>query len=395
MTTSTLQATHLEAVLDAVYAWSRAQNYRGYDKHDALNSPVLSALLGWAKWPRLLAIQTVMRLPFDVRSSLGVPKVYNPKGLALFAQGLLDRYQYNGDPRHLQEAEQLLSILLDLHSPGRWAGPCWGYAYPWQDLGFFAPAHTPNAVVTSFVCETLLDAYEITGRNSYLDTVVSATNFFTHNLTVLKDNDDELCLSYMPLRMSMRVMDVSILIGAVLARCDRLCGKSTHRDTAYRLVNYVVRRQTSEGAWFYTDPPYDSPIRHDNYHTGFILDSLHRFHTTVGEQTFSTAYDIGLKFYAAKLFNQDGSPRWMSDCDYPHDVHGAAQGILTFSRHAERFPDLAEHIALWALEHLYCPEGRFYYQQTARDKKRFTFLRWCNGWMVRALAHLLRERFSV
>jgi hypothetical protein len=38
-------------------------------------------------------------------------------------------------------------------------------------------------------------------------------------------------------------------------------------------------------------------------------------------------------------------------------------------------------------------EGRFYYQQTRFYTKKFTFLRWCNAWMCRALAsHLLHSR---
>jgi len=83
----------LDAVLDQVYAWSRTQGWRGWNKHDGLNSPILLALLGWGKWPRMIAIQGVMRFPVNLRPWLLTPKTYNPKGLALFVQGLLDRYR--------------------------------------------------------------------------------------------------------------------------------------------------------------------------------------------------------------------------------------------------------------------------------------------------------------
>jgi hypothetical protein len=39
---------------------------------------------------------------------------------------------------------------------------------------------------------------------------------------------------------------------------------------------------------------------------------------------------------------------------------------------------------------MYDPAGRFHYQETRWYRKRFTLLRWCNAWMARALAHLLR-----
>ena len=378
----------LDAVLDQVYAWSRTQDWRGWNKHDGLNSPILRALLGWGKWPRMIAIQGVMRFPVNLRPWLLTPKTYNPKGLALFVQGLLDRYRVHPKPEYLDEAKSLLALLEQLRSPGRWSGTCWGYHYPWRDPGFYAPTNTPNAVVTSFVCEAFLDAYRVTGHERYLKTVREVIPFFLHDLTVLKETPTERCLAYMPLPMRMRVMDVSILIGSVIASWGSLSGDARWQPQAERLTRYVVNRQTADGAWFYTDPPGDSHIRHDNYHTGFILDALERYMTATGDRQWQGRYDAGLAFYAEHLFNADGSPRWMSDCDYPHDIHGAAQGILTFSRHRDSRPGFAERVAVWALAKMYHPDGRFYYQLAPRYTKRFTLLRWCNGWMARALAAL-------
>jgi hypothetical protein len=187
-------------------------------------------------------------------------------------------------------------------------------------------------------------------------------------------------------------MDVSILIGAVLTRYSAVTGDSEFARDAERLVTYVVRRQTPAGAWFYTDPPQDSPVKHDNYHTGFILDALSEYMHFTDDGRFQDVYQRGLQFYAEKLFNKDGSPRWTSDKDYPHDVHGAAQGIITFSRHASEYPGLAQRIATWSLDNLYSGRGYFYYQQRRHYTTRFTFMRWCNAWMARALARLLSHQ---
>ena len=376
----------IETVLDQLYNYSRQQAWRGHNKHDGLNSPLLKATLGWSKWPRLVAIQGVMRFPVNLRPLLLQPKVYNPKGLALFAMGLFDRYRVSNEPAQLAEAEQLLALLEKQSSPGNWSGRCWGYHYPWQDPGFYAPSNTPNAVVSCFVCEAFLEGYRVTQNHHYLDIVASCLQFLLNDLTPLKDQGDELCLGYMPMPMSMRVMDVSILIGTVIAQYNALSGEHGHQQTAERLVRYVINQQTDYHAWWYTDPPSDSRISHDNYHTGFILDALQRYMDATGDTQWQAHYNNGLKFYAEKLFNDDGSPRWMHDVDYPHDIHGAAQGILTFSRHHQAYPGLAEKITEWSLANMYHPEGRFYYQQTKHYTKRFTLLRWCNGWMARALA---------
>ena len=383
----------LEEILEAVWMWSEAQGFKGWNKHDGLNSPILKALLGWGKWPRILAIQGVMRFPVNVRPLLLVPKTYNPKGLALFAMGSLDRYRATGEPRHLERAERLLGLLMELRSPGRWSGNAWGYHYPWQDLGFYAPADTPNAVVTAFVCEAFLDAFRLTRKEFYLEVAESASQFFLNDLTVLLDEPERLCLAYMPLPMKMRVMDVSILVGAVLAQVGALRGWEELLQEARRLVGYVVSNQTDYGAWYYTDPPEDSPVKHDNYHTGFILDALWRYMEATGDWAWRGSYEKGLEFYADRLFNDDGSPRWMSDKDYPHDVHGAAQGILTFSlaaMHGYDYCELANRILGWTLRNLYSGSGRFFYQKRACYTKRFTLLRWCNAWMFKALSKHFR-----
>ncbi|VAW72303.1 hypothetical protein MNBD_GAMMA12-1706 [hydrothermal vent metagenome] len=382
----------LQQTLDTAYQWSRTQSYQGYNKHDALNSPILKLLMGWSKWPRMLAIQGVMRFPINLRPYLMTHKSYNPKGLALIIQGLLRRYQTSQQTEYLEEAEQLLQLLIELRSntDTQWQGTCWGYHYPWQDPGFFAPSKMPNAVVTCFVCEAFLDAYRVTQKQQYLDTVSSALTFFNRHLTILKDTEQELCYSYMPVKMSMRVMDVSILIAAVMMQYSQLSANQSLEQKATRLARYVIKQQTKEGAWFYTDPPQDSHIRHDNYHTGFILDALARYHSSGPAQCWHQEYSLGLKFYLENLFNPDGSPRWMSDCNFPHDIHGAAQGIITFSRHCADpnplYAEMAQNIFHWALNNMYHPQGRFYYQQGAWRIKKFTLLRWCNAWMMRAMA---------
>ncbi len=378
----------LDHILDQVYMWSSDRQFRGHNKHDALNSPILRTLLGWSKWSRLFAIQSVMRFPINVRSLLFIPNSYNPKGLSLFIRGLLYRYQSHQREIHLVEAQNLLNLLLKLRSPGNWSGICWGYHYPWQDLGFYAKTNTPNAVVTCFVCEAFLDAYRETKEPKFLDTVGKAIEFLLNDLVELKNSPTELCLSYMPMPMKMRVMDVSILIGSVISQYCVLSNKMEHMNNSKRLVNYVVNQQTDYGAWYYTDPSEDSHIKHDNYHTGFILDALWKFIQATNDNTYLNAYLLGLEYYAKSLFNKDGAPRWMSDKDYPHDIHGAAQGIITFSRHLDTYPELSQRIASWAINNMYNDCGRFYYQQTSVYIKRFTLLRWCNAWMALALATL-------
>ena len=384
----------IEELLRTTLAWSRAQLYLEHTKHDALNSPLLNKLFGRTRPGRIFVTQAVMRFPLNVRPLLGVAKSHNPKGLALFASSLLDIYVSFGDQEDLAEAERILAMLLNLRSPGAWHGNSWGYQYPWQDLGFFAPSGTPNAVVTAFVCEAFLRAFLVTGKEEYLSVVSSAAEFFLNDLTVLKSDADEFCVGYMPLPMKMRVMDVSILVAAVLAQLNGIRPDARFASTARRLTTFVIHRQTEDGAWYYTDPPSASPVKIDNYHTGFILDALLRVMQGLPTQEWRANYDRGVGFYATNLFNQDGSPRWMSAKNFPHDIHGAAQGILTFgqAQNAKAYPEMAPNILEWATSRMYHADGRFYYQENRFFIKKFTFMRWCNAWMCRAMASYLHNR---
>jgi len=376
-------------VWDEVSTYSATHNFTGYNKHDGLNSPILKSIFGHTKWTRIIAIQGVMRLPFNIRPLLFVKKALNPKGISLFLRSYLNIYSIDSHNVHLDTIHSLIATLVSTRVKTI-SGYAWGYHYPWQDLGFFAPAGTPNAVVTSFVCNSLLHAYTITNDESLLRMVKESIEFFLNDLTTLKNEDDELCLSYMPLPMKMRVMDVSILIGSVIVKYYKFSGDDTYNKPADRLVNYVVNQQTDCGAWFYTDPPKDSHITHDNYHTGFILDALWDYMHASGNFDAMPKYEKGLTFYAENLFELDGAPRWMSNKQFPHDVHGSAQGVITFSRHDQEFPGLSRRIASWGLDNLYSGDGRFYYQKERFHTKTFTLMRWCNAWMAFALSQQLQ-----
>ena len=132
-------------------------------------------------------------------------------------------------------------------------------------------------------------------------------------------------------------MDVSALAGALAARVGALTGDADLIREGGRLVRYVVSKQTDYGAWYYADPPSASHITHDNYHTGFILDAILQYGLSAGSDEFEAAYRRGIEFYERRLFEPNGAARFMSDRLYPIDIHGCAQGIITFSLQQRHF----------------------------------------------------------
>lgn len=382
-------------VLDRVLQTARADRYEGYSKHDGLNSPLLARVAGGSRLTRLAAIQVVTRSPVDIRPLVGVRKARNPKGLSLFARALLARHRMTGSASDAAQARELLDWLIDHPSAG-FDGLCWGYPYPWQDVGFFAPRHFPNRVVTSFVGQALLDGYETLHEDRYLDAATRAVSFLLGAPKTLLEDEDRRCVSYVPdPAIDWIVMDVSALSGALAARAGAITGDCELIREGGRLVRYVVSKQTDYGAWFYSDPPSASHITHDNYHTGFILDAILSYGLSAGSSEFDDAYRRGIEFYENRLFEPSGAARFMNDRLYPIDIHGCAQGIITFSlqqRHLGTGAATAGRVLGWTVSNMWDPSsGWFYYQRRRGYRTSIRELRWCQGWMSWALASYLEN----
>ena len=364
--------------------------YAGYSKFDALESPLVRALsFGW--WPfRLLWTQVVTRSPFNLRPLLQVRPGVNPEAPALFARANLDCLEAGLQGPFGDRARTCLDWLLahDASSVGSYHGRCWGYHHAWQSPGFYQPPHHPNCYMTTIVSGALLHGYRVLERQEYLDAARSAADFILRDLPVFHEDAEEKCIAYVPdMRAQFRVINVNALAAATLAQVGASTGEPELLEQARKLMAYVASQRTPYGAWYYTVDPRQSLVTHDNYHTGMILDALLAYEHATGDTHFHADYDLGLDYYRRELFLLDGAPKWTNARIWPHDIHGSAQGTLTFALAGDL--DTAERIAAWALDHLYKGDGDFGYQRGRRVTKRFTLLHWCNGWMVRAMAALL------
>ncbi len=379
---------HNLILLDLLHAAAR-KDYQGYSKFDALNSPLLKELSFNSKWLRLLYTQLVKAMPLHVRPLLKVAESRNPKGIALFARAYFSLYRQTGREDLLRRGEQLVQWLCDHPSPGH-ENLCWGYNFVWQNTIFLQNEFEPNAVVTVFVGEALLHAHRLTASPAYLRAARSVAAFLLDDLPVLQESAHEMALAYVLRRVDAVVLNNQVLISAFLVKLWKQTGEKELLDASVRLMNYTVNRVTPYHAWFYTEPPKKSPISHDNYHTGGILDGLLEFFEATGDDRFQTIYWKGLDFYHRNLFEPDGAPRWMYNRRFPYDVHGAAQGILSFkkaARHEPAYAGRAACVADWAIEHLYRPRTHdFRYRQGGFFRWNYSLMRWCNAWMARALA---------
>jgi rhamnogalacturonyl hydrolase YesR len=388
------ESTYGKICLEVLQA-AKEHGYAGYSKFDALNSPLLQSLSLNNKWLRLILTQGVNQFPFHIRPLLGVRKSRNPKGIALFARAHLFLYSVTGDEAHKDAAETLLQWLIENKAKGS-THASWGYNFVWQNTLFLQRENEPNCVVSVFAGEAFVHAYRVLKDEAYLLVARDVADFIVKELPVLFSSEDEIAIGYVMRDVRWVVLNINALAGAFLAKVWAHTREQGLAGYCEKLVRYTVNRRTPYHAWYYSHPKEKSPIQHDNYHTGGILDALLEYFEETGDGQYMDVYWKGLAYYQNHLFEPDGAPRWMNNRKYPFDVHGAAQGVISFAkagRHEAAFLPQAEKIADWSVANLYRRQTRdFAYRRGRFMTWNYSLMRWCNAWMSRALGELLSAR---
>lgn len=386
-TSDAVETVAAGVVCDRALDWAEDRDFAGYDPYDGLNSPYVDRVA--TNWlTRLVCLHAVNKAPVDLRPVLDVPAERNPKGVALFAMASLNRYRVTGRRGDRQRAARLLRWLDDNRSPG-YDEAAWGYNFDWQNgRKFFLPAYHPSIVVTVFGGRAFLSYYEVTGEPWALDVARSAAAFVRTHINRETVDGTEV-FTYTP-HDSFVLVNTNALAAGFFHRLAGHTGDESLAARARTLFEFVVDAQADSGGWYYAVPADESHLSHDNFHTGFVLESLYEYASDCPEgHPASEAYRTGMRFYREQLFDDDGAPRFESDQRYPYDAHAAAQGILTFvQRGAERDHRLARDIYRWSLRNLFDDDGYFYRRVGRVLTDETPYMRWSQAWMCRALSAL-------
>ncbi len=380
----------VEDILQETLNWSEVRGYKGYSKYDALNSPLLFSISEDKRNLRRFFSLVVSHSPINIRRFVGVKKDLNPKGLALFSRTYFNLYRLNNQKINLVKGLRIINYLIGISQKKKYSGHCWGYDHHWQNGSFYAPKYSPNSVVTINVGEALIDAFELVGNDFFLHSAESIISFIQNDLTVIEETKENKCVSYIP-GSDWRVINVNAMISSYLARLYKITSNQEYKKLASKHMNWVIDKQTNEGAWYYSSPKESASIGIDNYHTGFVLDSLLNYMSYTGDYTHKKKYIKALNYYRDNLFLEDGHPKWENDKIYPADTHSSAQGIITFSLASSLDSDSlsqSKKILDWSINNMFA-KGRFYYQKNKRWTKKFTLMRWCQAWMSFALSVFL------
>ena len=275
---------------------------------------------------------------------------------------------------------------------------CWGYPYPWQDVGFFAPRDFPNRVVTSFVGQALLDGYETLQRRSLPrrrrargpvparrpEDAVRGRRPLVPQLRARPEPSTG--SSWTSRRWSGRWRPGSARSPATLTSSARAAGSSAtwSRSRPTTAPGSTPSRRRPATSPTTTTTPASSSTRSCSYGLA------------TGSDEFESAYHRGIEFYDQRLFEPDGAARFMSDRALPDRhprVRAGGHHVLAPAavlRRRRRRPPRRCCDGRWTT----CGIRRAGGSTTsgAGDyRTRIRELRWCQGWMSWALASYLEN----
>ena len=366
--------TSIRAASAALDAWIEDNDFRGWDPHDGLNSPILHALSFGSRNIGIAWLQMVKRSPVNIRPLLLVPKGHNPKAMGLF----LASYARKRD----RERVGFFVDWLEKNAAAGYHGAAWGYNFDWPNRDLFAPRGTPTIVNTSFIGLAFLDLREELEAKGTM-VARSACEFVLRDLNRHAPADDEICFSYTPIDRR-QVHNANVLGAWLLAETWKRTGDDELAVAALAAARFTARRQRSDDMWPYGERSRDSWT--DNFHTAYVLVALRHIGAALRSAEFDDVVGRGYEAWKKTMITPDGIPKYYADRLYPIDAHCVAQTILTFIEFGDI--DQAIRVAEWSIQNMQERDGHFDYQVHRHYRIRIPYMRWCQAWMQRALTEL-------
>ena len=389
---------------NALKHYCESEDFKGWDPYDGLNSKVLRKILPLkhSALLRLVVIQGFKRCPWNLRRMFIVPKQHNAKGIGLFLQGYCNLLKIvtkdntlastiGTKEQILEKIHYLSDLLISMQSKG-YHGACWGYNFDWQSRRLFLfPAYCPTVVATCFCASALFEAYELTKKKEYLDVALDCANFILKDLH-FDDYKGEKMISYSPLQGNYLVSNASLLGSKVLAYCYKYTKKDEYLEIARSSVKACCLGQAEDGSWTYSQVPPKQWI--DSFHTGYNLDGLMAYEKLTGDKSFHDNIEKGFDFYIKNFFNEDGSPKYYHNEQYPIDIHCPGQLLVTLHS-LNKYDDyyhLADKVLEWTIKNMQDEKGYFYYQIKKSKNSKIPYMRWSNAFMFYAMSYYLLNK---
>jgi hypothetical protein len=377
----------VRSVLEQLDEWGSARDWVGTDPYDGINARRVPAFAKRHPLMRTVLVQSVKRSPVNLRPLLGVPREANAASIAWVTSSyaILPELKGSGAAGAL---ERMVQRLLSMRS-ARFEEPCWGYHWPFQSRVFRYDREEPNTIATTYAAMALLDAYERTGEESLLDVARGAGEFFLRHVPQTPADTGAYFGYWAGDRTP--IHNANMHVCGLFARLSTHCDDERFVERGRLGVQYCLAHQREDGSWPYGELPNLGWV--DNFHTGYVLDSLELCRQANLDDRVPAALERGLAYYERELFLADGTPKYYSDQIYPIDSQCVAQAIQTLAIASARDPrhlQTALGVFDFSLRKMRRRDGAFMFQRRRFWRNPAAHIRGTVASMHLALAYLAR-----
>jgi hypothetical protein len=372
--------------LSDLEAWGRERNWAGTDPYDGLNATRLTWPLKRSVLGQRILTQLVKHSPLNLRPLLGVPSGQSAAALAQVTSS----YALGAIPG--EEGRSRLTETVRSLEALRCTGfeePCWGYHFDVQTRVFFYPAGSPNTIATVFAGLALLDAYEATDDVRLLELATGTGEFFLRHVPQTEDGDAAFFGYLVGDRTP--IHNANTLVCALLARLTKHTGRGDMRAAAEAGLRWTIAHQRADGSWAYGEQPHLNWV--DNFHTGYVLDSLMSSTSAGVDVDGGAALARGLAYYRRALFLDDGTPKYTPSSVYPIDAQCVAQAIQTMALADScdhSYGTFAWRVFDFACQRMRQSNGCYLFQRRRLWSNAAPHIRWVAAPMLQALTLLRR-----
>lgn len=377
----------IEESIKKLDLWLEENNYKAYDPFDGLNAKPLRYLTFNNKYLNIALQQYIRRFPLNLRPWVGIKPAISTKAMGFFAKGYLKLFRVFEKKQYLDKTKFCLNWLIENYSRG-YSGYCWGNHFDYQSRVFYLPRGVPTVVWTSLIANVFLDAYELLGDQKYFDVPRSSCDFILRDLDRFEDKNT-VCISYIPTDNN-QVHNSNILAASLLSRVCKHTKEKALLDLAKRAVAYTVKHQREDGSWYYGEAKMLHWV--DNFHTGYVLDSLKSYIESTGKKEYLPHLKKGYYYYKRNFLLSNGVPKYYNNKTYPIDIQCASQSIETlvyFSNIDSDAFNSAEKVAMWTIRNMQDRSGYFYLRKYRNLVNKTPTLHWGQATMLSSLSSLL------
>ena len=202
-------------------------NYKGYDPYDGLNSNLLKFIPLPGKYSKIAWTQFFRRFPVNLRPIFFITKGLNPKGLGLLLSIYSNLYRLEKTDKWINKALNVYD-LLDTVKSKNFSGKSWGYNFDWQNRSFYLKKYTPTIINTSFIGNGLIDMYDVTGNQTWLDEAAYCVEFILNDIN-RSYKDKTFSFSYTPIDNTI-VHNANLIGASLIARFSKRINDSSFHE---------------------------------------------------------------------------------------------------------------------------------------------------------------------